>query len=81
MEGSWEWCSNAKYCERGCRILTKWNKEMLTVMVVTQSDQAMLYLVETVDGQKSFFCSIVYAETKGKDRRKLWDELRVISSL
>lgn len=36
----------------------------------------MLYLVETIDGKMKFFCSIVYAETKGKERRRLWEELK-----
>lgn len=75
--GNWEWCANAMNCDRGCRILTGWDRDVINVMIITQSDQSMLYVCETVDGKRKFYCSIAYAETKGRERRRLWDELKV----
>ncbi|GKC90758.1 RNA-directed DNA polymerase, eukaryota, reverse transcriptase zinc-binding domain protein [Tanacetum coccineum] len=37
----------------------------------------MLYNVEVLSSQESFFCTFIYAENKGKDREKLWKELNL----
>nr|GFA66778.1 RNA-directed DNA polymerase, eukaryota, reverse transcriptase zinc-binding domain protein [Tanacetum cinerariifolium] len=38
---SWDWTSNASICTKGCRIILGWNKYVVDVMVVAQSDQAI----------------------------------------
>lgn len=43
-------------------------------MVIAQTSQAMLCFVEAA--YEKFFCTLVYAETNGKLRRELWEELR-----
>nr|GEW18412.1 hypothetical protein [Tanacetum cinerariifolium] len=35
---SWDWTSNASICAKGCRIILGWNKDVVDVMVVAQSD-------------------------------------------
>ncbi|GKD96592.1 RNA-directed DNA polymerase, eukaryota, reverse transcriptase zinc-binding domain protein, partial [Tanacetum coccineum] len=37
----------------------------------------MLYYVEILSTQKSFFCTFIYAANKGKERRELWKDLRL----
>ncbi|GJZ61398.1 hypothetical protein Tco_0617535 [Tanacetum coccineum] len=37
----WEWSSNASLCTKGCRIILGWNKDVVDIVVVAQSDQAM----------------------------------------
>lgn len=34
---NWEWCAYAVYCERGCRIITGWDKDVIRVMVINQT--------------------------------------------
>ncbi|GJS42106.1 hypothetical protein Tco_0567149 [Tanacetum coccineum] len=38
---SWDWTSNASLCLQGCRIILGWNLDVVTVMVLSQSDQAI----------------------------------------
>lgn len=64
--GEWDWLSNSNKCDRGCRILIGWDKKIVNLMVIDRSDQAILCYIETIEGGKKFYCSIVYAETKGK---------------
>lgn len=44
-------------------------------MDILQTNKAMLYYIEYVDGKEKFYCCVVYAETKGKERRRLCEEL------
>ncbi|GKD19966.1 hypothetical protein Tco_1209124, partial [Tanacetum coccineum] len=43
--------------------------------------QSMLYHVEIISSQKSFFCTFIYATSRGKDRRELWKDLRLYKKI
>nr|GEX80621.1 RNA-directed DNA polymerase, eukaryota, reverse transcriptase zinc-binding domain protein [Tanacetum cinerariifolium] len=43
--------------------------------------QSMLYHVEILSSQKSFFCTFIYAANRGKDRRELWKDLRLYKKI
>nr|GEV72663.1 hypothetical protein [Tanacetum cinerariifolium] len=38
---NWDWTSNAGLCNKGCRIILGWNKDVVDVVVMHQTDQAM----------------------------------------
>ncbi|GKB59214.1 RNA-directed DNA polymerase, eukaryota, reverse transcriptase zinc-binding domain protein [Tanacetum coccineum] len=40
-----------------------------------ECSQSMLYHVEVLSSQKTFFCIFIYAANRGKDRRELWKDL------
>lgn len=48
--GQWEWSSNSDLCVRGCIILSGWNRDIVNVMIITQSDQTVQYFVKEVHG-------------------------------
>ncbi|XP_021979576.1 uncharacterized protein LOC110875680 [Helianthus annuus] len=72
---SWDWTSNGSCCSRGTRIIVGWNKDMVDLMVISQSDQVLHVQVHLKSEDKILFYSFVYAENKYKDRRALWDNL------
>ena len=54
--GNWNWCSNMKESAKGCRNITGWNEEDVSVMLVHSSHQAILYIVEIQESGSRFFC-------------------------
>nr|GEU28767.1 RNA-directed DNA polymerase, eukaryota, reverse transcriptase zinc-binding domain protein [Tanacetum cinerariifolium] len=72
---SWDWTLNASICAKGCRIIIGWNKDVVDVMVVAQSDQAIHAKVFHKADNHIIFCSFVYAGNKPKERRVLWADL------
>ncbi|GKD44485.1 trichome birefringence-like protein 3, partial [Tanacetum coccineum] len=38
---TWEWTTNMRFCSKGCRIILGWNKDVVDVLVVAQSSQAI----------------------------------------
>ncbi|GJW36118.1 hypothetical protein Tco_0059038 [Tanacetum coccineum] len=38
---NWDWTSNAGLCNKGCRIILGWNKDVVDVVVMHQTDQAI----------------------------------------
>lgn len=73
--GNWDWISNIHHSSRGCRIIGGLNADLVNVMPVHSTNQAMLCAVETVDHQHRFFCSFIYAANFGKERKNLWKTL------
>ncbi|GJY69226.1 hypothetical protein Tco_0472208 [Tanacetum coccineum] len=37
----WDWTSNANLCTKGCRIILRWNIDVVNVVVLSQTSQAM----------------------------------------
>nr|GEW07753.1 reverse transcriptase domain, reverse transcriptase zinc-binding domain protein [Tanacetum cinerariifolium] len=37
----WDWTFNASLCDKGCRIIVGWNIDVVDLMVIAQTDQAM----------------------------------------
>nr|GEZ11422.1 hypothetical protein [Tanacetum cinerariifolium] len=37
----WDWTSNASYCNKGCRIILGWKTDVVNVVLIAQTDQAM----------------------------------------
>ncbi|GJV92051.1 hypothetical protein Tco_1539864 [Tanacetum coccineum] len=72
---SWEWSSNASLCDKGCRVILGWNKDVVDVLVVAQSKQAVHAKVFHKTDNKTLFCTFVYAGNKHMERRHLWAEL------
>nr|GFB10490.1 hypothetical protein [Tanacetum cinerariifolium] len=72
---SWDWTSNASICTKGCHIILWWNKDVVDVMVVAQSDRAIHAKVFHKADNHNIFCSFVYARNKPKERRVLWADL------
>nr|GEW95182.1 hypothetical protein [Tanacetum cinerariifolium] len=71
----WEWSSNASLCTKGCRIILGWNKDVVDVLVVAQSDQAIHKKIFHKADNKILFCTFVYARNKYMEMRHLWAEL------
>ncbi|GKC44614.1 RNA-directed DNA polymerase, eukaryota, reverse transcriptase zinc-binding domain protein [Tanacetum coccineum] len=79
--GNWHWASNAIHCKRGCRIIIGWDQNMLKVMVVHSSDQAILCLIEDMAAKVKIYCTFIYASNDGRERRKLWRDLNVYNHI
>ncbi|GJR67388.1 putative reverse transcriptase domain-containing protein [Tanacetum coccineum] len=71
----WEWSSNASLCTKGCRIILGWNKDVVDVLVVAQSDQAIHTKISHKADNKILFCTFLYVGNKYMERRHLWAEL------
>ncbi|GKB10355.1 RNA-directed DNA polymerase, eukaryota, reverse transcriptase zinc-binding domain protein [Tanacetum coccineum] len=73
--GQWEWVSNARFCMGGCRIVVGWNPVVVRIMVIHESKQQMLCLIENIKDHSKVFCSFIYASNSSSERRELWKEL------
>ncbi|CAH1422485.1 unnamed protein product [Lactuca virosa] len=81
MKRSWQWCSNASLCSRGTRIAIGWDPGAWDVYVIHSYDQIVHFRVHPKNSNHTFFISFVYAENDYRDRRRLWDYLRIHHSL
>ncbi|GJW99432.1 RNA-directed DNA polymerase, eukaryota, reverse transcriptase zinc-binding domain protein [Tanacetum coccineum] len=79
--GSWSWISNVAMSPPSCRIVVGWNAQVVNVMVIHVSKQAVLCLVETIPDQIKTYVSIIYASNNDMERRELWDNLLMIKSI
>ncbi|GKC46990.1 RNA-directed DNA polymerase, eukaryota, reverse transcriptase zinc-binding domain protein, partial [Tanacetum coccineum] len=70
-----DWTSNGGLCSHGCRIILGWNVDIVHVMVLSQSTQALHVKIVHKDSNKTMFCSFIYASNKQAERRALWREL------
>ncbi|GKB47808.1 hypothetical protein Tco_0898561 [Tanacetum coccineum] len=73
----WVWSSNANLYTKGCRIILGWNKDVVDVMVVAQSNQAIHTKIFHKDDNKSMFYTFVYAGNNPMERRHLWTDLEL----
>ncbi|GKD04460.1 hypothetical protein Tco_1179434, partial [Tanacetum coccineum] len=80
-----DWTSNAGLCNKGCRIILGWNKDVVDVIVMHQTDQAIHAKVIHQADQKIICCMFIYAGNDPRERRVLWADLklykRVVSGL
>ncbi|GJR27547.1 hypothetical protein Tco_1103779 [Tanacetum coccineum] len=85
FQRNWDWTSNAGLCNKGCRIIRGWNKDVVDVIVMHQTDQAIHAKVIHQDDQKIICCTFIYAGNDPRERRVLWADLklhkRVVSGL
>ncbi|GJV85890.1 putative RNA-directed DNA polymerase [Tanacetum coccineum] len=72
---SWDWTSNANLCTKGCRIILGWNKDIVDVIVVAQSNQVVHAKIMHKADNKTLFCPFIYAGNKPMERRILWADL------
>ncbi|GJS86396.1 RNA-directed DNA polymerase, eukaryota, reverse transcriptase zinc-binding domain protein [Tanacetum coccineum] len=73
--GRWEWYSNMKHCDKGCRIMLGWNVDHVYVNLIHSDKQCMFCEITTVNGNKRVLCTFVYAANGGKERKYLWRNL------
>nr|GEU72213.1 hypothetical protein [Tanacetum cinerariifolium] len=57
-----EWTSNAILCFKHCRIIVGWNVDVVHLMVLSQSSQALHVKVFHKATNKTMFCSFIYAD-------------------
>ncbi|GJY48293.1 RNA-directed DNA polymerase, eukaryota, reverse transcriptase zinc-binding domain protein [Tanacetum coccineum] len=74
---SWDWTSNASLCLHGCHIILCWNLDVVSVMVLSQSDQAIHVKIVHKNTLKVLFCSFIYVRNVPSIRRRLWVELGI----
>ncbi|GJU36268.1 hypothetical protein Tco_1184622 [Tanacetum coccineum] len=77
----WDWISNASLCSKGCRIIVGWNRDIVDVLVITQSDQAMHVKITHKANNKTMYCSFIYASNDLRVRFQLWIDLRLYKNL
>ncbi|GJR31762.1 RNA-directed DNA polymerase, eukaryota, reverse transcriptase zinc-binding domain protein [Tanacetum coccineum] len=68
--GGWEWVSNSKFSENGCRIVVGWDNNAVNLMVVNMTRQDMFCLIENKYDTKRVYCSFVYATNTGNQKLK-----------
>ncbi|GJY09972.1 RNA-directed DNA polymerase, eukaryota, reverse transcriptase zinc-binding domain protein [Tanacetum coccineum] len=72
---SWEWTSNANLCNKGCRIILGWNKDLVDVMIMAQTNQTAHAKVIHHTDRKAIYSTFIYASNDSKERRLLWADL------
>nr|GEU90229.1 hypothetical protein [Tanacetum cinerariifolium] len=72
---NWDWISNASLCDKGCRIILGWKKDLVDVLLLTQTSQAVHTKVLHKVNNKVLYCSFIYAGNKTIERRTLWADL------
>ena len=79
--GDWNWYSNMKESDKGCRIIIGWNQAEVNVMPLHSSHLAILCAIENRENGQQFFCRFVYAANTGRERKVLWNNLKRYKSL
>ncbi|GKE40987.1 RNA-directed DNA polymerase, eukaryota, reverse transcriptase zinc-binding domain protein, partial [Tanacetum coccineum] len=72
---TWDWTSNANLCNKGCRIILSWNMDVVNILVLSQSSQAMHVKILHKATNNVIFCSFIYAGNLPSERRHLWSDL------
>ncbi|GJX66756.1 RNA-directed DNA polymerase, eukaryota, reverse transcriptase zinc-binding domain protein [Tanacetum coccineum] len=75
--GIWEWCSNMKFCDKGCRIMIGWNSDNVSINLIHSAKRYIFYEITTTKESKRVFCTFVYVANRGIKRRKLWKDLQI----
>ncbi|GKE32773.1 hypothetical protein Tco_1452095 [Tanacetum coccineum] len=74
---SWDWTSNGRLCDTGCRIIIGWNMDVIDLVVLSQSSQVMHVQVRHKAMDKVLYCLFIYASNNPIARRELWADLAV----
>nr|GEY81380.1 hypothetical protein [Tanacetum cinerariifolium] len=72
---NWDWISNASLCDKGCQIILSWNKDLVDVLLLTQTSQVVHTKVLHKAEDKVLYCSFIYVGNKTIERRTLWADL------
>ncbi|GKB24097.1 putative RNA-directed DNA polymerase, eukaryota, reverse transcriptase zinc-binding domain protein, partial [Tanacetum coccineum] len=72
---NWEWTSNANLSNKGCRIILGWNKDVVDVIVMAQTNHVIHAKVIHRADQKAICCTFIYAGNDPRERRVLWADL------
>ncbi|GKF44698.1 RNA-directed DNA polymerase, eukaryota, reverse transcriptase zinc-binding domain protein, partial [Tanacetum coccineum] len=72
---TWDWTSNANLCNKGCRIILGWNTDVVNILVLSQSNQAMHVKILHKATNNVIFCSFIYTGNLPSERRHLWSDL------
>lgn len=64
--GDWDWFSNVQYSLNGCRILVRWDRNMVDMGMIHSSKQFILCMIEILANKTKFLCSFIYAANSGK---------------
>ncbi|GKC12333.1 RNA-directed DNA polymerase, eukaryota, reverse transcriptase zinc-binding domain protein [Tanacetum coccineum] len=75
--GDWEYITNGEDNNKGCRIMIGWNNKKIQAWMISQSRQNLFLMVETIDKNSKFFCTVIYASNSGMERKKLWKDLEI----
>ncbi|GJX81501.1 RNA-directed DNA polymerase, eukaryota, reverse transcriptase zinc-binding domain protein [Tanacetum coccineum] len=75
--GSWSWQNNVGFSRKGCRITMGWDASNVKCSLINAIEQSMLYQVDVLSSQNTFYCTFIYAANKGRDKRELWKELNL----
>nr|GEV45082.1 hypothetical protein [Tanacetum cinerariifolium] len=73
--GSWRWISNVCHSPTSCRIVIGWNANVVDVVLVQNSSQEILCIIEDVHGKIKMFVRFIYASNSIPERRYLWKKL------
>ena len=79
--GNWNWCSNLRESDRGCRIIVGWNEDHVNIMQLHSSKQTILCVIDIKDSKNKFYCCFVYAANTGRERKDLWKTLASYKSI
>ncbi|GJR48294.1 RNA-directed DNA polymerase, eukaryota, reverse transcriptase zinc-binding domain protein [Tanacetum coccineum] len=74
---SWDWTSNANFCPKGCRIILGWNLDVVSLMVIAQSSQALHVKIIHKANKDHLYCSFIYAGNVPSVRHHLRTELDI----
>nr|GEU31439.1 hypothetical protein [Tanacetum cinerariifolium] len=74
---NWDWISNVTLCNKGCRIILGWNKDIADVLLITQSNQVVHTRVVHKADNKFLYYSFIYAGNKAIERHTLWADLEL----
>nr|GFA35886.1 hypothetical protein [Tanacetum cinerariifolium] len=70
-----DWSSNANLCNKGYRIILVWNMDVVNILVLSQSNQAMHMKILYKATNNVIFCLFIYACNLPSEHRQLWSDL------
>ncbi|GKB49009.1 RNA-directed DNA polymerase, eukaryota, reverse transcriptase zinc-binding domain protein [Tanacetum coccineum] len=75
--GSWAWQNNVDFSRKSCRIAVGLDASNVSCSLINATAQSMLYKVNVLSNQNTFYCTFIYVANKGRDKRDLWKELNL----
>nr|GEW90531.1 RNA-directed DNA polymerase, eukaryota, reverse transcriptase zinc-binding domain protein [Tanacetum cinerariifolium] len=74
--GRWNWITNMRYCNKGCRIMIGWNEDQVSISVIHMAKQSVLLKMETRNNIK-LYGTFIYPANGGIERKELWRDLEI----
>nr|GEU79134.1 RNA-directed DNA polymerase, eukaryota, reverse transcriptase zinc-binding domain protein [Tanacetum cinerariifolium] len=75
--GRWNWVTNMRYCNKGCRIVVGWNEDEVNMTVIHMARQSVLIPVGTRNGNIKLYGTFIYASNGGAERKELCKDLGI----